>query len=74
MVGTYLRAMRCPAYRQRDSHSGFRTELETLAGDVKGKGTKRGPREAESTDALASFCLETDRRPHKDWIPRSLRE
>ena len=39
MVGTYLRTMRCPAYRQRDSHSGFRTELETLAGDVKGKGT-----------------------------------
>ena len=26
-------------YRRRDSHSGFRTELENLIGDAKGKGT-----------------------------------
>ncbi len=39
MAGTYLLAMRCPVYRRRDSHSGFRTELENLAGDAKGKGT-----------------------------------
>jgi hypothetical protein len=39
MVGTYLRAMRCPVFRQRESHPGFRTELENLAGDDKGKGT-----------------------------------
>jgi hypothetical protein len=39
MAGTYLLAMRCPVYRRRDSHSGFRTELENLTGDVKGKGT-----------------------------------
>ena len=39
MADTYLRAMRCPVYRRRESHSGFRTELENLAGDGKGKGT-----------------------------------
>jgi len=38
MVGTYLRAMRCPVFRQRESHPGFRTELENLAGDDKEKG------------------------------------
>jgi hypothetical protein len=26
-------------YRRRDSHSGFRMELENLSGDAKGKGT-----------------------------------
>src|ERR1017187_3108679 len=35
---TYLLALRCPVYRRRDSHPGFRTELENLAGDGKGKG------------------------------------
>jgi hypothetical protein len=35
---TYLLAMRCPVCRRRDSHSGFRTELENLDGDAKGKG------------------------------------
>jgi hypothetical protein len=39
MEDTYLLAMRCPVYKRRDSHSGFRTELETLIGDVKGKDT-----------------------------------
>src|SRR6266849_4644540 len=39
MVDTYLRAMRCPVFRRRESHPGFRTELENLAGDEKGKGT-----------------------------------
>src|SRR5437660_6561935 len=39
MADTYLRAMRCPVFRQRESHPGFRTELENLAGDAKGKGT-----------------------------------
>ena len=43
MAGTYLLTIRCPAYRRRDSHSGFRTELETLAGDVKEKGTSGDP-------------------------------
>src|ERR1039458_4079499 len=38
MVGAYLQAMRCPVFRRRDSHPGFRTELENLAGDGKGKG------------------------------------
>src|SRR5215469_10713669 len=38
MVDTYLLAMRCPVYRRRESHPGFRRELENLAGDGKGKG------------------------------------
>jgi hypothetical protein len=51
MAGTYLLAIRCPVYRRRDSHSGFCTELENLAGDAKGKGASGCNREAESTDA-----------------------
>jgi hypothetical protein len=43
MEDTYLLTMRCPVYRRRDSHSGFRTELETLIGDVKGKRTSGDP-------------------------------
>jgi hypothetical protein len=39
MADTYLLAMRCPVYRQRESHPGSRTELENLAGAGKGKGT-----------------------------------
>ncbi len=39
MEETYLLAMRCPVYRRRESIPGFRTELENLAGDGKGKGT-----------------------------------
>src|SRR5947207_12785654 len=39
MEEAYLLAMRCPVYRRRDSNPGFRTELENLAGDGKGKGT-----------------------------------
>jgi hypothetical protein len=39
MVDTYLQAMRCPVFRQRESHPGFRTELENLAGSAKGKGS-----------------------------------
>ena len=53
MAETYLLAMRCPVYRRRDSSFGFRTELENLACDGKGKGTSGGSREAESTDARA---------------------
>src|ERR1700736_5844678 len=41
--GTYLLSMRWPVYRRRDSHSGFRMELENLAGDAKGKGTSGSP-------------------------------
>ena len=37
MADTYLLAIRCPVYRRRESHLGFRTELENLAGDpIKG--------------------------------------
>ena len=47
---TYLLTMRCPVFRRRDFHPGFRSELETLVGHAKGKGRKRWTREAESTD------------------------
>ena len=43
MEDTYLLFMRCPVYRRHDSHSGFRTELENLDGDGKGKGTSGEP-------------------------------
>jgi hypothetical protein len=43
MEDTYLLPMRCPVFRRRDSHLGFRTELETLTGHAKGKGTSGGP-------------------------------
>ena len=43
MEETYLLAMRCPVFRRRDSHSGFRTELETLVDDVKGKDASGDP-------------------------------
>jgi len=39
MVDTYLLTMRCPVYRQRESHAGFRMELENLVGDGNGEGT-----------------------------------
>ena len=51
MAGTYLLAMRCPVYRRRDSHPGFRTELENLVGDAKGEGPSGSPARADSTDA-----------------------
>ena len=51
MEDTYLLFMRCPVYRRHDSHSGFRTELENLGGDAKGKRHKWTPHEAESTEA-----------------------
>ena len=51
MEDTYLLFMRCPVYRRHDSHSGFRTELENLADDAKGKGASGRNREADSTDA-----------------------
>ena len=40
---TYLLVVRCPVYRGRDSNLGFRTELENLVCDGKGKGTSGGP-------------------------------
>src|SRR6266849_5784495 len=43
MVDTYLQAMRCPVLRRRESHPGFRTELENLVGTAKGKGTSGSP-------------------------------
>ena len=49
MEGTYLLAMRCPVYRRRDSHPGFRTELENLVGNDKGEAQAEVP-EADSTD------------------------
>src|SRR5437867_13383768 len=43
MEETYLLAMRCPGYRRRDSHPGFRTELENLGGNAKGAGPSGSP-------------------------------
>src|ERR1700757_3535273 len=43
MEETYLLAMRCPVYRRRDSHPGFRTELENLVGNAKGEGPSGSP-------------------------------
>ena len=54
---SYLLSMWCPVCRRRDSDSGFRAELETLVGDVKGKGASGSNREAESTDAPVRFGL-----------------
>src|ERR1700751_3959258 len=58
MADTCLRAMRCPVFRQRESHLGFRTELENLAGDGKGKGASgssgrpKVPMRRSGTDCL----------------------
>jgi hypothetical protein len=43
MAVTYLLAIRCPVYRQREFHLGFDTELENLIGGAKGKGTSGSP-------------------------------
>src|SRR5215472_10759895 len=43
MAVTYLLAMWCPVYKQRDFHLGFDTELENLIGGGKGKGTSGSP-------------------------------
>jgi len=43
MADAYVLAMWCPVFRRHDSYSGFRTELENLFGDAKGKGTSGGP-------------------------------
>ena len=43
MEGTYLLAMRGPAFRRHDSYLGFRTQLENRVGDVKGKGASGRP-------------------------------
>jgi hypothetical protein len=40
---TYLLAIRCPVYRQREFHPGFDTELENLFGGDKGKSTSGSP-------------------------------
>jgi hypothetical protein len=57
MAGTYLLAMRGPAYRRHDPYVGFRMELENRVGDAKGKGTKWKHHEAESTDAPVRGAL-----------------
>ena len=43
MEGTYLLAMRRPAFRRHDSYLGFRTELENRVGDAKGESTSGDP-------------------------------
>jgi hypothetical protein len=43
MAVTYLPAVWCPVYRQRDFHLGFDTELENLIDAAKGKGASGSP-------------------------------
>ena len=43
LAATYLLARRCPVQKRRDPTLGFRTELENLVGDAKGKGTSGSP-------------------------------
>src|ERR1700693_768334 len=43
MEGTYLLAMRGPAFRRHDSYTVFRTELENRVGDATGKSTSGDP-------------------------------
>src|SRR5215470_16642543 len=47
MVVTYLLAMRCPVYKQRDFHLGSGTELENLIGGGWGKGPSGSPARAK---------------------------
>ena len=44
MVVTYLLAMRCPVYKQRDFHLGFHTELENWIGVAREKVQAVAPR------------------------------
>src|SRR5467141_2363323 len=58
MVGTCLQARRCPVFRRRESHPGFRMELENLAGDEKGKGASGSPmRPKEPMRQSGADCL-----------------
>ena len=54
MEGTYLLAMRGPAFRRHDSYLGFRTELENRVGDVKAAAAKQRPREGFNIMARVS--------------------
>jgi hypothetical protein len=75
---TYLLATRSPVYRRRDSRPGFRTELENLSDDAKGKGTSsetarpkvpmhltRPNKGIIATDAVARFHLRV--KPSPSW-------
>src|SRR5258707_1396956 len=58
MAVTYLLAIRCPVYRQREFHLGFDTELENLIGGAKGKGTSGSPaRRKVPTRQSGADCL-----------------
>jgi hypothetical protein len=75
MVGTYLRAMQCPVFKQRDSHPGFRAELENLAGDEKEKGPSGGsarpkvPMRQSGADSLVVPMKRSNVRGGK-WVTR----
>jgi hypothetical protein len=85
MAVTYLLAMRCPVYRQRDFHLGFDTELENGIGGGKGKGTSNSsarpkvPIRRSGTDCLAvawkrgdAYCGAegADHSRHDRWVNR----
>ena len=64
MADTYLLAMRCPVYRRRESHLGFRTELENLVGDGKGKGASVSSRQGWKSSGVkvpvpSIACIQT---------------
>jgi hypothetical protein len=75
MADTYLLAMRCPVYRQRETHPGFRKELENLVCDDKGKGASGLParpkvliRRPGTTTSLPS--RRSNVRGGKGWVNR----
>src|SRR6266581_1275214 len=71
MEETYLLAMRCPVYRRRDSHPGFRTELENLVGNAKGEGQKIT--NIEDYRFMCSLDLRIGRaQPRRAWRQRNL--
>src|SRR5689334_8403238 len=63
MDDTCLLTMWCPVCRRRDSHLGFRMELETLAGHAKGKRSSgeparlKVPRGAADCNACEAGCV-----------------
>ena len=65
MAVTYLLAMRCPVYKQRDIHLGFDTELENLMGGGKGKGASVSSRQGWKSSGVkvpvpSIACIQTD--------------
>src|SRR6201993_5474112 len=76
---SYLLSMWGPVWRRRDSHSGFRTERENLAGDAKGKAQAaqtarpKVPMRRRGADCLVVVMKRGNARGargvgHRDWV------